>query len=137
MSDDDVLSAEAVEFLHLLAREFEGERAGAAGGAAGARAAVARGRAARRSWRRRRGARGRLAGAAGAGGSRRPPGRDHRADRSQDGDQRAELGRARVHGGLRGLQLADLGEHARRPAQPLGRDRAHDPARDARRRPMR
>jgi malate synthase len=26
MSDDDVLSGEAVEFLHLLAREFEGER---------------------------------------------------------------------------------------------------------------
>jgi len=26
MTDDDVLSAEAVEFLHLLSREFEGER---------------------------------------------------------------------------------------------------------------
>ena len=75
-------------------------------------------------WRRRAAARDDLAG---------PPGRDHRADRPQDGDQRAQLRRPRVHGGLRGLELADLGEHGRRPAQPLRRDR---PARSSSRRRM-
>ena len=40
---------------------------------------------------------------------RRPPRRDHRADRPQARHQRAELGRTRVHGRLRGRELADLG----------------------------
>ena len=50
-------------------------------------------------------------------------GRDHRPDRPQDDDQRAELGRRRVHGRLRGRQRADLAQHGRRPAQPPRRDR--------------
>ena len=60
-------------------------------------------------------------------------GRDHRADRSQDDDQRAELGRRRVHGRLRGRQLADLAQHGRRPAQPARRDRRDDHLRRLRR----
>ena len=36
-------------------------------------------------------------------------GRDHRPDRPQDGHQRAELRRRRVHGRLRGRQRPDLG----------------------------
>ena len=63
----------------------------------------------------------------------RPPGRDHRADRAQDGHQRAELGRARLHGRLRGRQLAHVDEHGRRPGQPDGRRPGHDRARRARR----
>ncbi len=64
----------------------------------------------------------RLAGRAAAG---RPAGsarRDHRPGRSQDGDQRAELGRQLLHGRLRGFALADLGRHARRPDQSARRD---------------
>ncbi len=53
-------------------------------------------------------------------------GRDHRADRPEDGDQRAQLGRRRVHGRLRGRQLAHLAQHGRRPHQPARRDRADD-----------
>ena len=71
-----------------------------------------------------RGARGRLASRAAARRPPGPPGRDHRADRPQDGHQRAQLGRPRLHGRLRGLQLADLGEHDRRAGQPVRRDRA-------------
>ena len=51
----------------------------------------------------------RLAGRARPPRSQRPARRDHRADRPQDGHQRAQLGRARLHGRLRGLQLAHLG----------------------------
>ena len=47
-------------------------------------------------------------------------------DRPQDGHQRAQLRRPWLHGRLRGLQLADLGEHDRRPRQPVRRDRRHD-----------
>ena len=53
--------------------------------------------------------------------SRRPAGsarRDHRPDRSQDGHQRAELGRESVHGGLRRLAHADLGQRRAGPDQP-------------------
>src|SRR5213083_1377702 len=40
-----------------------------------------------------------------------PSRRDHRADRPQNGDQRAQLGRLHFYGGLRGRQLPDLGQH--------------------------
>ena len=53
----------------------------------------------------------------------RPPRRDHRPTDAQDGDQRAELGREGLHGRLRGLELADVGEHGRRAGEPDGRDR--------------
>ncbi len=44
--------------------------------------------------------------------------RDHRPDRSQDGHQRAELGRESLHGGLRRLAHADLGQRRAGPDQP-------------------
>ena len=50
-----------------------------------------------------------------AGRPRRPAGRDHRPGRAEDDDQRAQLGRAGVHGRPRGRALADLGERRRRP----------------------
>ena len=49
--------------------------------------------------------------------------------RSQDGDQRAQLGREGLHGRLRGRELADLDELRRGPAQPDRRRRADDLAR--------
>ena len=52
--------------------------------------------------------------AAAAARPARPPRRDHRADRPQDGDQRAQLRRLDLHGGLRGRQLPDVGQHDRR-----------------------
>src|SRR5205823_760328 len=51
----------------------------------------------------------------GSSGSRRPPRGDHRSRRTQDDDQRAELGCARLHGGLRGRPLPHLGERDHRP----------------------
>src|SRR5207245_10922970 len=49
---------------------------------------------------------------------------DHRPDRPQDADQRAQLGREGLHGRLRGRELADLGERRLRPAEPDRGDRA-------------
>ena len=72
---------------------------------------------------------------AGRRGAARPPGparRDHRPDRPEDGDQRAQLGRARLHGRLRGRELADLVEPGRGPAEPDRRERADDLARHRR-----
>ena len=40
----------------------------------------------------------------------RPPRGDHRPGRPQDDHQRAQLGRERLHGRLRGLELAHLGQ---------------------------
>ena len=57
----------------------------------------------------------------GTGRLRRPAGRDHRAGRPQDADQRAQLGRPRVHGRPRGLAVADVGERRRRPGGAVGR----------------
>ena len=52
--------------------------------------------------------------------------------RPQDGHQRAQLGRALLHGRLRGRELADLGELRRGPGEPDRRDRADDRARHGR-----
>ena len=67
-----------------------------------------------------------LAGRRAARRLRRPPGRDHRADRPQARHQRAQLGCQGLHGRLRGRQLADLGEPGLRPGQPDRRDRGDD-----------
>ena len=61
--------------------------------------------------------RARLACRAAAGRPARPPRRNHRAGRSQDGHQRAQFRRELFHGRLRGLPFAHLGRHARRPDQ--------------------
>ena len=55
-----------------------------------------------------------------------PPRRNHRPDRPQDGHQRAQLRRERVHGGLRGLEHADVEQHDRGADQPARRGRPHD-----------
>ena len=55
----------------------------------------------------------------------RPPGRDHRPDRAQDDDQRAELRRQGVAGRPRGRQHPALGQRRRRPGQPVRRRARH------------
>ncbi len=59
-------------------------------------------------------------------GPGRPAGRDHRADRPEDDDQRPELGGQGLAGRLRGRQHAAVGQHGHRPAQPEGRAGPHD-----------
>ena len=54
-----------------------------------------------------------------------PPGRDHRPDRPQDDDQRAELRRQGVAGRPRGRQHPALGQRGRRAAQPARRRSPH------------
>ena len=70
------------------------------------------------------------------GGPAGPPRRDHRADRSQDDHQRAELRREGVHGGLRGLASPDLGQRHRRARSTCAMrcaaiDLVHEPGRQA------
>ena len=50
-------------------------------------------------------------------------------DQPQDGHQCPQLGRARLHGGLRGLELALLAQHDRGPGQPHRRDQRQHRAR--------
>ena len=128
----DVLTDDARSFLTDLQRAFGARRRRAARAPGGAPRAPARRRAAGLPARDRRDPGRRLARRTDAGRDRRPARRDHRAGRPQDGDQRAQLGRAGVHGRLRGLELADLGQLHRRPAQPDGRARADDLARHRR-----
>ena len=66
-----------------------------------------------------------MAGRADSPGSARPPRRDHRAGRPQDGHQRLEFRRLYLHGGLRGLHGADLGQPRGRPGQPDRRGAGH------------
>ena len=123
---DEILTPDALEFVGELQHRFGSRRAGAARSArAPARSGCARG-----SCSTSCPTRGRSARATGRLTRSRPTcsalGRDHRPHRSQDGHQRAELGRRRVHGRLRGRQLADVAEHGRGAAQPARRDRGHD-----------
>ena len=129
---DDVLTADAVDFLTELERRFGPRR----------RELLAARH--ERAQRLRDGElpdflpgdgarpRGRLARRAGPGRAAGPPRRDHRPGRPEDGDQRAQLGREDVHGRLRGLELADLAELHRGPGQPDRRARADDHARHRR-----
>ena len=77
--------------------------------------------------------RGRLDGRPGPEGSRAPVGRAHGPRRAEDGHQRAQLRRGRLHGGLRGREHADLAQHGPGPGQPPRRglpdDRAPEPGR--------
>ena len=63
----------------------------------------------------------------------RPQGGDHRAGGAQDDDQRAQLRRAGLHGGLRGRTLAALDQRRHRAAQLHGRRAAHARVREPRR----
>ena len=64
---------------------------------------------------------GRLAVAPAPGRPGRPAGGDHRPDRAQDGDQRAQLRRQGLAGRPRGRQHPALGQRRRRPGQPVRR----------------
>ena len=130
--DADVLTDDAVAFLADLHRTFESRRRELLDARRAARGHVPQRRAAGVPAVDRRRARRRLAGRAGAGRDRRPPRRDHRAGRSQDGDQRAQLGRQGVHGRLRGRDLADVGQPAAGPAEPHRGARPHALARHGR-----
>ena len=61
-------------------------------------------------------------------GSRAPVGRADGPCRAEDGHQRAQLRRRRLHGGLRGRQHAELAQHGPGPGQPGRRGRADDRA---------
>ena len=65
----------------------------------------------------------------------RPPRRNYRPDRPQDGDQRAEFRRQRVHGGFRGCEHAELGQSDRGPDQPRRRRSPHHRLRRSRDQP--
>ena len=133
-----VLTPEALDLVVALQREFGGRREELLAGAGRAPGADLGRRAPRLPRVDARGSRGRLARRAGAGRSPGPARRDHRArGRPQDGDQRVQLGRADLHGRLRGRELAHVGERRRRPAEPHRRDRADDLARRRRRRATR
>ena len=132
-SSRKILSPEALGFVAKLHRKFEPRR----------QELLARARAAAEGVRRRREAgfprrneedpRSRLGRRPAAEGHARPARRDHRPDRPQDGDQRAQLRRLHLHGGLRGRQLPDLAQHDRRADQPARRGAAHDQLRSSRR----
>ncbi len=126
MSAETVLTDDAVEFLTRLQREFGPRREELLAARQERAQRLRERRAARLPAGDQRRPRGRLAGRAGAGSAAGPPGRDHRPGRPEDGDQRAQLGREDVHGRLRGLELADVGQLHRGPAQPHRRARAHD-----------
>ena len=89
---DEILTAEALGVRGRPAARFGARRDELLAAGAERRAEIARTATARTSCPRRRGPRGGdWQVAAGAGRPARPPGRDHRPDRAQDGDQRAQL----------------------------------------------
>ena len=129
---DSVLTPEALELLAELHRTFDGRRLELLGPA---RSATPSWPPAARwtSWPRpRTSARTSWRVAAARARPGRPPGRDHRPDRPQDDDQRAQLRRQGVARRLRGRQHPAVGERRRGPAQPA---RRHRPARSTSPRP--
>ncbi len=121
-----ILTPEAVAFAAKLQRAFGGRRTELLARRAHAAGRARRGQASRIPARDTRDPRRRLDVRAGAGRHRRPPRRDHRPGRPQDGHQRAQFRRQRVHGGLRGRQHAALGQQHPGPHQPARRDPAAD-----------
>ena len=122
---DEVLTDAALELVALLHREIDGRRKELL-----AKREERAGRAGRRRHAGLPGAdegrpRGRLAGLPSPARAAQALGRDHRPDVGQDGHQRAELGLDRLHGRLRGRQLAVVDEHGRRPGEPDGRRPRH------------
>ena len=109
-----VLTQEALAFIADLQRRFGAAAPGPPASPPRAPGGARRGRAAGLPGRDPRDPRGGLDRGAGTGRLRRPAGRDHRAGRAQDDDQRPELRGARLHGRPRGRALADLGERRRR-----------------------
>ena len=132
---DEILTPQAIDLIATLHAELGARRPGAAGRAprAGRRSSP---RGAMLDFLPETAAHPRgpeLAGRAARARPDRPAGRDHRADRPQDDDQRPQLGRQCLAGRLRGRQHPAVGEHDRGPAQPEGRagpdHRLHAPPR--------
>ena len=122
---DRVLTPEALALVAGLTRQFRDERDRLLAPAPRAPAPVRCGRAPGLSAGDRRCRGERLDRRRRTGRPRRPPGRDHRPGRAQDDDQRPQLGREGLHGGLRGRALAALDQRGRRPDELHGRGAPH------------
>jgi hypothetical protein len=114
---DSVLTPGALEFVATLVREFARGWTSFSPSGSGVVSVGARGSSSissrdrgypKNEWR--------VAGHTGR--SRTPNGRNHWSGRSQDGDQRAQLGRRCLHGRLRGCDQPHLVEPGERPGQP-------------------
>ena len=149
--DEEILSDDALDFVADLQRTFGGRREELLAARDRPAGAAARRRAARLPRGDALGARGRLvAGRRGAARPAGPPRRDHRPDRPEDGDQRAQLaarasswptsrtrtrrrGRtwSRASGTWSTRSSDDLARHGREELQPerADRDAARPPAR--------
>ena len=124
----EVLTPAALAFVAALERELGRDPHGAPPPPRRAPGGVRRGRAAGLPARDPRDSRAGLDGRARAQGSRAPLGRAHGPRRAEDGHQRAQLRRRRLHGGLRGRQHAGLAQHGPGPGEPGRRGRADDRA---------
>ena len=112
---EEILTPDALEFLAQLHRSFDPVRTALLERRIERQAEIDGGATLGPAARDRRDPRrSPLAGRRGAAGPPRPARRDHRAGRAEDDHQRPQLGRPGVHGGLRGLALADVGERGRR-----------------------
>ena len=122
---DELLDSEALQLIGDLERRFGPRRRASAAGSRGARAAIRRRRAPGLPGGDARAARGRMDGGEHSARPGRPPRRDHGPGRGEDGHQRAQLGRERLHVLPRGRALADLGERRRRACRGARRDPPH------------
>ena len=115
---DRVLTADAIAFVADLERKFGPERSRLLARRAEIQAPARCGLEARFPRRDAGRARRRLERGADPARSSGSPRRDHRPDRPQDGDQRAQLRRQCLHGRFRGCEHAYLGQSDRGPDQP-------------------
>ena len=104
-----ILMPDALAFVAKLERQFGARRLECLQRRKERQTALDRGEALDFPARNKRDPRKRLDMRADSARHARSSGRDHRSDRSQDGDQRAQFRRENVHGRFRGCQLADLG----------------------------
>ena len=106
---EEILTPEALRFVEALVRKFAPTRQQLLAARAERQRAIEAGPAARLPRGDAAHPRERVAGRADPSRPAGPARGDHRSGRPQDDHQRAELGRQRLHGRLRGRQLADLG----------------------------
>ena len=118
---EEILTPEALAFVADLQTRFGAHRDALLAARATRRAEIAAARTHRLPRRTPPRPRGRLAGAPAPAGPGRPPGGDHRPDRAEDGDQRAQLRRERLAGRPRGRQHPALAQRRRRPGGAEGR----------------
>ena len=112
----EILTPEAMALAAKLQRAFGGRRADLLARRAKRQAGIRSRDAARFPAGDARDPRGRLDLRADPCRHRRPPRRDHGTGRPQDGHQRAQLRRERVHGGFRGREHAAVGQQPAGPA---------------------